>query len=189
MNSLERIKNARLPTGIYSLKDGTLVSAELKAYAAAIDSIAAEIEELRLEMFPKTASGYGLDRTEHILALPTSAAGVEERRKRILALTPRINGKWNPTLFAKGLFTELLPNYSMMLLNGQATVRFVKKGTAATEDFVPAVQYLLDYFPAFLRFVSNQQTPLWSEIDSAGRSFGEIDLMGLPWELMYDQTI
>lgn len=181
------MRSALLPTKIYSLAENSLAAAELRAYAGAIDRVASEIEELRLEMFPKTASGYGLDHMERILALPSTAADINKRRERILALTPRINGKWNPTHFAKGLFTELLPGYSMMNLRGTATVRFRKSSSKLT-DFVPAVQYLLDYFPAFLRFVSIKETPPWSEIDTANLTFGEIDLMGLPWTLMLDQT-
>lgn len=188
MRSLERMKAALSPTGLYSLDGGTLVFAEISAYALAIECLETEIDELKREMFVSSAESFGLDHFERLLSLPAIAnASVQERRERINKLTSKQLGEWNGAVFSKGLFALLPPNYSLSNQIGKAEVE-IGKVASKVSDFKDAISYLLDYFPAYIRFISAHTTPVWQEIDESGLNWGYADSLALPWCIFRDQT-
>ena len=70
MSRLQALRDALRPLGIYKLEKGTLVYAELAAYAAGLDLLEDGLDELEREAFLPTAQGEGISRREEIYGKP-----------------------------------------------------------------------------------------------------------------------
>lgn len=82
MGAYDSMKRQLLPTGLYTLDGTTAVDSELQAYAAGLDAVCSEFQELQGESFLPTASGYGLELKERAFAL--LAAGDTSARRAAL---------------------------------------------------------------------------------------------------------
>ena len=71
-------------TGIYKPDEGTVLYAELMAYAEGLDPVFARLEELLHECFVSTASSYGLSYREDMLRSLNFDQTIEGRRRRLL---------------------------------------------------------------------------------------------------------
>lgn len=82
MSILNSMKQKLHPLGIYSLSDGSVVTAELAAYAEVLDAIEAQLTELEQERFVATAQTYGITMRE-------LAIGSEQKNETIEKEEPR----------------------------------------------------------------------------------------------------
>ena len=95
MSRLQALRDALRPLGIYKLEKGTLVYAELAAYAAGLDLLEDGLDELEREAFLPTAQGEGISRREEIYGKPKTLLPLRERREMLLS-------KQYPGGFGKG---------------------------------------------------------------------------------------
>ena len=83
-SSLNSMKQKLRPLGFYNLNDGTLIDAELSAYAVVLDEISAILEEIERECFISTAESYGLGMRERTFGPEQTSKSAEERRNVLL---------------------------------------------------------------------------------------------------------
>lgn len=96
MTAYESIKNKLSATGIYTIKQGGLIDAEIKAYAIALQRFYDKLDELLRECFVQTAEGYGLEQLEAMARTYMSGDELESRRNKLinrLQINPSIIGK------------------------------------------------------------------------------------------------
>ena len=84
MSELEIMKKQLEDTGLYDVRDGSTVLAELSAYAVGLDICSDALEELERECFVSTAEGEGLLIRQQLLGRPITAAGLAEKRSAII---------------------------------------------------------------------------------------------------------
>ena len=84
MSRLQALRDALRPLGIYKLEKGTLVYAELAAYAAGLDLLEDGLDELEREAFLPTAQGGRNLKREEIYGKPKTLLPLRERREMLL---------------------------------------------------------------------------------------------------------
>lgn len=81
---------------LYSFEENGLIDAEIKAYAAGLQKVYDEIDELLRECFVQTAENYGLKQFESMTRTYMNGDNVESRREKLmnrLQINPSIIGK------------------------------------------------------------------------------------------------
>lgn len=86
MGSYDSMEARLRATGLYSPGGGTVVDAELRAYAAGLDPLLEELKTLRRESFAATAEDYGLSLRESACGFLYPPETAAERRERLNAL-------------------------------------------------------------------------------------------------------
>lgn len=84
MSEFEIMKKRLEDTGLYDIEPGGIVYAELKAYAAGLDLLFDEAEELIRECFIPTAESYGLELREELLQRVNLLNTLEGRRNALI---------------------------------------------------------------------------------------------------------
>lgn len=84
MSEFEQMKTILQNTGLYRVTEGSLIGAELKAYAAGLDLCFGELEELERECFVATARDEGLTMREDLLSRMNFDTTLSGRRQRLL---------------------------------------------------------------------------------------------------------
>lgn len=92
MTSYESMKQKHEQTGLYCVSENSNISCELKAYAAGLDILWAELEKIERECYVVTAEDYGLSKREEFLGYDRQQLGLEERRN-LLCTAEQVNGE------------------------------------------------------------------------------------------------
>ena len=145
MGAYESMKGFLKKTGLYSLSGGTIVDFELQAYAAGLDALTEEFNELQRESFVNTSSGYGLENREEAFGLPHTGE-LADRRNAVLKL-----GAVTENSFTKDSLKSLFEAFGLSAdisedtANGKITVKFLKlpscgisKAIKIVNNFTPA---------------------------------------------------
>lgn len=85
MGEFENIKKQIESTGLYSVRNGTFIEAELRAYAEGLDMYFDMLNGLLREMFVSTAENEGLKKYENMLGIFNVDRTVQGRRKSIIS--------------------------------------------------------------------------------------------------------
>lgn len=187
MNAKQRIENALFPLGIYS-PECTVLKGETEAYAAAIDFVTDQCNNIRREMFTVTAEDDGLTRMEHILGLDETSVTTEERRERIISLCSLIPGEPDTKLFLNKLLELLNNRFSVNFESRNYSVRLEHDGNFHMEDLTEAADYAVKYGPAFIRFITDVPMYTWAQIEALDMTFFDIRKKGIPWGF-FDETL
>ena len=83
MSEIEILRRRLSETGLYDCIEGTLVYAELMAYAEGLDIYFNELKKLEKEAFPASAENEGLELFERLYGVPLYDITAEGRRKSI----------------------------------------------------------------------------------------------------------
>lgn len=187
MGAKQRMEAALLPLGIYS-PECTILKGEIEAYAAAIDLVTAQCDNIRKEMFAVTAEGDGLTRMEHILGLKETSLSAQERRERILSLSSLIPGEPDTELFLEKFLELLNMRFSVVFESHNYAVRLYHDGTFSMEELTAAADYAVKYGPAFIRFITDMPMYTWAQIEALNMTFFDIREKGIPWGF-FDETL
>lgn len=103
MNSFESMKTKLEKTGLYNVKNGTNIRAELCAYAAGLDVVFNELEKAERELFIDTAEDYGISERERFLGKLKDDCTLEKRRSMLKVYEKMIGGKCTPKAFSEML--------------------------------------------------------------------------------------
>ena len=90
MSEFAQMKQLLEDTGLYDVTDGSLIKAELMAYAAGLDTYFDALDSLKRECFVATAEDYGLQYRENLLRqlnLLTTTAGRRNALLKAFSLT------------------------------------------------------------------------------------------------------
>ena len=84
MSELDIMKKHLEDSGLYEVTEGSLILAELSAYAEGLDIYFDELDELEKQGFVSTAEGDGLLRWERLTGRPFVDSGLEDRRNTVI---------------------------------------------------------------------------------------------------------
>ena len=165
MSRLQALRDALRPLGIYKLEKGTLVYAELAAYAAGLDLLEDGLDELEREAFLPTAQGEGISRREEIYGKPKTLLPLRERREMLLyrgAINNRNNTREDleRALVACGLRAQVKENL----------------------DGASVYMICLDFgVECHLEAEFDFRTLDWNRIDSMDKTFDQMDAAEMTW--------
>lgn len=145
MSEFDIISQRLSETGVYDCRNGTLIYAELMAYAEGLDLIFDELEELSREAFPLSAEGEGLIFFGRLFGVPLFTTSISARKKSIRTLLSFTDKTITPTDMLKlpdvyGLHGSVGDNAGYIVFNIQETLTQNEK-TEVAEDmnrFAPA---------------------------------------------------
>lgn len=187
MGAKQRIEAALSPLKIYST-DCPVLNGEIEAYAAAIDLVTAQCDNIRKEMFAVTAENDGLTRMERLLELEESEMTAEERRERILTLCALIPGQPYTEFFISELFKLLNEKYAIVYRAEKYQICFEHMADFTMEDLTAAADFAVKNGPAFMRFMTDMPMYTWAEIEALNMTFFDIREKGIPWGF-FDETL
>lgn len=187
MGAKQRIEAALSPLKIYST-DCSVLKGEIEAYAAAIDLVTAQCDNIRKEMFAVTAENDGLTRMERLLELEESEMTAEERRERILTLCALIPGQPYTEFFINELFKLLNEKYAIVYRAEKYQICFEHMADFTMEDLTAAADFAVKNGPAFMRFMTDMPMYTWAEIEALNMTFFDIRKKGIPWGF-FDETL
>ena len=181
MSRLQALRDALRPLGIYKLEKGTLVYAELAAYAAGLDLLEDGLDELEREAFLPTAQGEGISRREEIYGKPKTLLPLRERREMLLyrgAINNRNNTREDleTALVACGLRAQVKEN-----LDGASIYincfDFLEDFQGQEEIKAAAKEFL----PCHLEAEFDFRTLDWNRIDSMDKTFDQMEAAEMTW--------
>lgn len=183
MNSYESLYEKTALTGVYDLSENSVVCAELYAFAAALDTVCTELEEMYRENFVTTAQSYGLSRREEMALGMVSQGFLTERRRSILAKKYLVT----ENDFTLSALEELLYAYGVRfgITENPAQLKIIIDAEldGMSETMKNAfVKSILDFLPAHLEGEVVYSGKRWSEIDTENRTFSQYDADNYTWD-------
>lgn len=181
MNTLDSMKNALAPLGIYSLAAGSMVYKELGAYACALDDLNGELETQLRESVAATAQSYGLALLECIYGAPQTGVATEKRREMLTARFSLTGSDFTPggtahALRALGLDAVIYEYPRQNLLHIVCSGTYTK----AQRNWITAQANEL--LPAHLQIVLDFRTLDWAAIDRKNMTFSAMDAKNMTWQ-------
>ncbi len=187
MTGYESMVKTMKPIGAYTLDGTTYVDNELKAYAAELDRLSAEIEEVIKESIVTTAEGDGLRFYERLVGTLDDNTSTDLRREMIIYLLNLNMNDNTPDGIKKffksiGLECEITENPAIFDL-------YIKPlgGEYSISERKYIINRAKDFLPCHLTFTIDFREATWADYDSKGRTFKQIDALGLSWE-EFEQT-
>ncbi len=181
MNPLLSMKKKLEPLGVYSLQDGSLVEAELEAFAAELNLLLDAAEELKRELFIRTAEGFGIDLRETAAGPKREYLPLADRRKMLLyrgAVTVNDCRREDieRAMIACGIRSSICEK------TGEQSLYFNCIETLNTfssqEETIAAAE---EFLPAHLSAEFDFGRLDWDLIDSMDKSFQELDQADYTW--------
>lgn len=182
MSSLNSMKQKLRPLGFYDLNDDTLISAELSAYAVALDEISATLDEIERECFVSTAESYGLGMRERMLGPEQTNKSVEKRRKQLLYRSAITANDFTKSSLEKALAASGIIG-SIVEYPSQNSVHINCSGLVSDSLEKSEAQSMVEEFlPAHLECIFNFSTLQWDSIDAKENTFDEMEARNLTWD-------
>lgn len=186
MNPFLSMKKKLEPLGVYSLSGGTFVEAELKAYAAEFGLLLAAAEELKRELFIRTAERFGLTLREAAAGPEREYLPLEARREMLLyrgAVTVNDNRREDieRAMIACGIRSsihEKTEDQSLYFncIETLNTFNSQEETKAAAEEFLPAhLSTTFDFGRLDWNFIDAMDKS-FQEMDQADNTWNQIDL-------------
>lgn len=182
MNSYESMKKALLPIGLYGLKNSDLISRELSVYSEVIDPLSSRVDELITECFVTTAQDFGLTDFEKLIGPERDDLELSKRRDMILSLinlNVNDNNMEGIKRFFRTLDVECEIEESPMTQNIYIRPKNIDIGLEERRYIRKRAE---EFLPCHNTFTIDFRNMTWSDYDSYGRTFDEIDKLRLTWE-------
>jgi len=174
------LKGLLAPLGIYDLRDRTLNESALYAAAAGLNGVSDKLEYAEREALTFTAESEGLQRREALFARRPAANTVHLRRGAIAALL-RIDAD----SFSLDSINRTISGCGIKALAqevGGGKIRVVFPETAGIpEEFRQIQKIVLDIIPCHLETEFYFRYMLWSECESHGWTWAEVELGEHTW--------
>lgn len=169
-----------VPTGLYSCEPGSVVYAELSAYADALSPLCALLDELQREAFLSTALSFGLALRERLCGPELPFLPPQERRARLLARGAVTVNDYTPKGIEKALFSLGICASVCESADQSVYVNVISADRALSEDQILAAA--LEFLPAHGAYSFDFRPLSWSLIDGKDLSFDAMDAADLLWE-------
>lgn len=179
-NPLSSLCAKLTPTRLYSCEPGSLVYAELSAYAKALAPLCDLLDELQKEAFIPTALSFGLALRERLCGPELAFLPPQERRDRLLSRGAVTVNDYTPkgiqnALFSLGIRATVCESADQTVY---VNVISADRDLSQNQIIVAASEFLPAHCPCSFDF-----SPLsWSLIDTKDLSFDAMDQAGLSWE-------
>lgn len=177
---MERMRRVLAPLGIYDLEDGSLIAAELYAYAAGLAWLEECMEHTLAGLFVATADARQLRRFERMLSLPSDGT-LTQRRERVYSRLSRLRGTWSrqaylDTLTADGFSGTVTERHA----DGTLVLGFGEQAQPEHIRQVMGGAYRL--LPAHLRLTTDLPVRTWDAYDAMRMTFAGWDEMAMCWD-------
>ena len=182
MSSYDSMAGAMSAAGAYSLDGTTYVDSELEVYAEELDALSEEIGLIIRECIVATAENEGLRFYETLVGSLNSNLSTEKRREMIISLmnlSMNDNTKDGIKLFFKSLGVECEIVENPEIFNLYISI---SSGSFSTGRKRYIINRAKAFLPCHLTFTVDFRTSTWADYDSMGRTFEQIDALGLTWE-------
>lgn len=172
------------PLGIYRLKEGDKVMAELSAYAAGLSLLETRLTELEREAFLLTAESWGLARREQLFDGTGNAVSVEERRERLIQKFSHVRGAWERESVLNTA-REHVPGARLLENAPEQSVRVEGLPMENRPDwYQPLWKALFRLLPAQLGLRFHTNKPDWDAVDGYSYDFDTLDYLGFSWDFL-----
>lgn len=181
-DTFEQLKNILLPLGLYSISKGSIVNAELAAYALGINLVKTQIEKLTNEGFVQTSQDFGLSLREEMLNI-TPLTTLQERRDKIISILSMVRGKWVLSEFKNAVTkTGLGINMVEDFANRKLTVNFLIAEQSTRENLSTVLCAIRPIIPAHLELRSNIAQMSFDTFDANNKSWAYLDKLSLSFD-------
>lgn len=182
MNSLKRMIEAMRPISVYSLMNYTIVYKELLSYAAVLDIIDENIDELIKECYLSTAEDFGVSIYEKLDGAERTDLSIEQRRK-MLENAFAVNANDNTLKGLEKFFSSIGLEYSIKERPHICDLYIRAKGRDYSET---EQKYIIDraekFLPCHMSFTIDFRTVNWAYFDSLNLTFQEMDDKNMTWK-------
>lgn len=169
-----------VPTGLYRCQPGSLVYAELAAYADALAPLCTLLDELQQEAFFATASSFGLALWERLSGPVLDFLPLQDRRERLLcrgAITPNDStaGGIEKALLSLGIRASVCETPDRGVY-----VNILSADRDLTQDQM--IRAASEFLPAHTAASFDFRVLSWDFIAQKDLSFDDMDAAGLTWD-------
>lgn len=179
-NPLASMCQKLIPTGLYSCEPGSVVYAELCAYASALDPLCSLLDELQRELFIPTALSFGLEMRERMCGPVLDFLSPNDRRERLLYRGAVTVNDYTPKGIQNALLSLGIRATVCEMSDQSVYVNVVSCDRDLTQDQV--VQAASEFLPAHCLCSFDFGVLSWLFIDQKDLSFNAMDLCDLSWD-------
>lgn len=182
MSYAVHLKNLLLPLGIYTFREGSISGSEIESIGAALDGVAAAIEEGEREALVPTAEDRGLAMMEALFAKKPAAPTLELRRAAIAALS-QISGDG----FTAEAINRALGGCGITASVAETEERGCLRVTfpgiiGVPAEFEQLAGIILDIIPCHLETEFYFRYLTWTELEARFPTWESIETGGFTWE-------
>lgn len=134
MDSFTSMKSKLLPLGLYTIEDGSNLYAELKAYAAGLDSVFENLDTMLREYFIDTAQTYGITEREKLIGAQRDEYTLEKRREMLKNTEQTVGLACTCSAFVKILESYGLSDFTMTENFSEQTVSITVADSLSDEE-------------------------------------------------------
>lgn len=182
MRSLTSMIEKLSPLGVYNLSEGSVVYAELSAFAVGLEILRDTLDTLLQEAFIATAEDFGIENTERLVGNVRADLPLEKRREMLTERLSLSSGDFTLKGFEKMLrlmgvegSIEEYPETQRIVINLSED----EYTEAQCKWIVSQAKALL---PAHLKWDVVFAGFSWSDSDATGNTFAVIDGKGYTWK-------
>lgn len=182
MKAYESMTKKLIPTGLYIISPGKVLSSELLSYSCGIDSLDKSIDEVIKEAFISTAEDLGLSVWEDILGAVNSGERTEKRReiikKRLMLSTKSFTVSGiNEVIGSLGITDYTIEENPSQFF---VTVDLSRKKYSSVQKAWIQEQ-LNELFPAHLEVCAIFGNITWNDIDALSLTANQMDNAKYSW--------
>jgi len=182
MNSLGSMLGKLKPIGVYSLNGGTLIDAELAAYAEGLRLVSDKVAELENEVFIQTATDYGLVLREQAIGPKKENLQIEDRRSMLLyrgAVT--VNDFTRESMERAMIATGVKTSMSEKIAEKKLYINYIAAlgGYQTQAEIIAAAS---EFLPAHLICEFDFGSLSWDFLDAKENTFDSIDGLNFTWD-------
>ena len=181
MTALQSIKKKLSPLGIYNLETGTNITAELSAYAYALDNHRNNMDTALRECFISTCEDYGLEIREKILGRLRADCSISQRRDMLRLRRGFGDSDFTLRGFDKFMKSLGVESYSLLETPSTYSVAVTISNTFSPADAKWIENQIKLILPAHLSVVVYYGGALFSEIDAEDRTYNAFDAQDKTW--------
>ena len=184
MGRYEKMLDALLPIGAYSLNIGDTICKELRSYAQELDLFSQEVTQAQTECFIGTAVSQGLESYERIIGAPRNDLEPGERRGMLISLfnvtqndfTPSGVRRFFASLGVQCSITEYPEVYDILIVPSGRTF------SRAEQEYIR--ERAASFLPCHLTFTIEFRTCGWDDYDALDMTFDEWDALDMDWDAL-----
>ncbi len=181
MNTLTSLKSKLKPLGIYNLQSGTILNAELSAYAKGLEILEAEIEEAEQECFISTAATYGIEFREGLFGYLKTLLSTKERRQRLMYRYKITSNDYTKIKIEEAAKACSIDGY---IIENEGKMSFdfnCNNSFESEQQKKDAISEIQSFLPAHLNCTFDFRDLSWDKINENDYTFNQIDQKDLTW--------
>ena len=181
MSALTLLKSKLKPLGLYNLSSGSIINAELSAYAVGFELLNEKFNELERECFISTSQSFGLDLREKLFGYLKSDLGNSERRERLLYRNKITSNDYTKIKIEEAAKSCGIEGYIIENKGGTKFDFNCNDTFSSDEERQSAINEAKQFLPAHLRCDFDFRDLSWDKINENDYTFNQMDAEDLTW--------